>query len=73
VVAVPSVTNLVLGGPLTNWVALERYGRRLVIERLLKGADGEPYNLTQRDPERLPEFAVYHGGKKVLAGKFRYG
>ena len=73
VVAVPGVTNLVLGGPLTNWVALERYGRRLVIERLLKGADGEPYNLTQRDPERLPEFAVYHGGKKVLAGKFRYG
>jgi hypothetical protein len=73
VVNATTATNLVLGGPLTNWVTAERNGRRLQIGRELKGADGAVYGLAQEDRAKPPEFTVYYGGKKVLAGKFQYG
>ena len=39
----------------------------------LKGADGGSYRLAQQDRSKPPEFTVYHGGKKVLSGKFEFG
>jgi hypothetical protein len=68
-----TATNLVLGGPLTNWVVLSRTGRRLQMSYQLKGADGRYYRLTEQDRARPPEFTVYYGGKKALAGKFEFG
>lgn len=66
-------TNVVLGGPLTNSVALTRYGRKLSMNYQLVGADGGTYRLAQQNPAKPPEFTVYHGGKKVLSGKFEFG
>jgi hypothetical protein len=68
-----SATNLVLGGPLTNWVVLNRYGRKLAMNYQLKGADGGSYRLAQQDRTQPPEFAVYHSGKKILSGQFQFG
>jgi len=68
-----AATNLVLGGPLTNRVMLQRSGRKLFMNRELKGADGEVYNLVNRDRNLPPEFAVYRGGRKVFTGSFQYG
>ena len=68
-----TATNLVLGGPLTNSVVLSRYGRKLVMNYQLKGADGGTYRLADQDRARPPEFTVYYGGKKALAGKFEFG
>ena len=65
--------DLALGGPLTNWVQLERMGRKLWLGYQLKGADGASYRLALEDRNRPPEFTVYHGGKKALAGKFEFG
>ena len=73
VVKATTATNLVLGGPLTNWVVLERSGRKLLMSYQLKGADGGSYRLAQQDRTQPPEFTVYHGGKKALAGKFEFG
>jgi hypothetical protein len=72
---VNALTNsrLVLGGPLTNSVALERSGRKLFMNYRLQGADGEFYCLAQQDRSKPPEFTVYHGGKKVLSGQFQFG
>ncbi len=66
-------TNLVLGGPLTNSVTLSRQGRKLAMSYQLSGADGGSYRLAQQDRAQPPEFTVYHGGKKALAGKFEFG
>jgi hypothetical protein len=68
-----TATNLVLGGPLTNWVVLERRGRKLQMNYELKGADGRFYRTVDQDRSRPPEFTVYYGGKKALAGKFEFG
>jgi hypothetical protein len=68
-----TATSLALGAPLTNSVSLERYGRKLVLDYQLKGADGARYHPAQEDRQHPPEFIVYHGGRKVLSGKFRYG
>ena len=73
VVKATNTTRLVLGGPLTNWVTLERQGRKLAMNYQLKGADGESYRLARQDREKPPEFTVYRGGKKVLADKFQFG
>jgi hypothetical protein len=66
-------TRLVLGGPLTNCVALERSGRKLLMNYRLQGADGQFYRLAQQDRPTPPEFTVYHGGRKVLTGQFQFG
>jgi hypothetical protein len=68
-----TATDLVLGGPLTNWVVLDRYGRKLSMRYQLKGADGGSYRLAHQDRTQPPEFTVYHGGKKALSGKFEFG
>jgi hypothetical protein len=47
VVDATTATNLVLGGPLTNSLALNRYGRWLVMTYQLNGADGGSYLLAQ--------------------------
>jgi len=73
VIKATAATNLVLGGPLTNWVVLNRYGRKLAMNYQLKGADGGSYRLVQENRAQPPEFTVYHGGKKALAGKFEFG
>jgi len=66
-------TSLVLGGPLTNCVALERSGRKLLMNYRLQGADGQFYHLAQQDRPTPPEFTVYHGDRKVLTGQFQFG
>ena len=68
-----TATNLILGGPLTNWVGLNRTSRKLEISYQLKGADGRSYWLAGQDREKPPQFTVYSGGKKALAGKFEFG
>jgi hypothetical protein len=73
VVKATAVTNLALGGPLTNWVVLDRYGRKLLMRYQLKGADGGSYRLAHQDRTQPPEFTVYHGGRKALSGKFEFG
>jgi hypothetical protein len=73
VVKATMATNLSLGGPLTNWLTAERYGRKLVMSCEVKGAGGESYRLAQEDRGKPPQFTVYHGGKKVLSDKFQYG
>lgn len=65
--------RLVAGGPLTNSVKVSRYGKRLVLEYQLGGADGAIYRLTPQDSSQPPQFAVYHDGKKLVSGKFAYG
>ena len=68
-------TSLVLGGPLTNSVVLNRNGRRLDIDYRLGGADGGAYYLAGQDRNhfRPVQFAVYYGGKKLLSGRFAFG
>lgn len=66
-------TNVVLGGPLTNWVRLIRQGRKLNMDYQLVGADGGSYRLAQEGRGRPPEFTVYHSGKKVQSGSFEFG
>jgi hypothetical protein len=73
VVKATAAANLVLGGPLTNWVVLDRQGRKLLMSYQIKGADGGSYFLAQQDRSQPPEFTVYQGGKKALAGKFEFG
>ena len=73
VVKATAATNLVLGGPLTNSVALTRYGRKLNMNYQLVGADGGSYRLAQQDRGRPPEFTVYHAGKKLQSAKFEFG
>jgi len=68
-----SPTNLALGGPLTNSVTLTREGRKLNMNYQLLGADGCAYRLAQVDRTKPPEFTVFRGGKKVMAGKFAFG
>jgi hypothetical protein len=59
--------------PLTNSVTLERSGRKLNMNYQLLGADGGAYRLAQVDRTTPPEFTVFRGGKKVMAGKFEFG
>ena len=73
VVKATTATNLVLGGPLTNWVVLDCYGRKLFMRYQLKGVDGGSYRLAHQDRTQPPEFTVYYGGKKALSGKFEFG
>jgi hypothetical protein len=73
VIKTATATNLILGGPLTNWVVLDRSSRRLEMNYQLRGADGRLYRLAGQDQTRPPEFTVYYGGKKALAGKFEFG
>ena len=68
-----ATTNLTLGGPLTNYVVLDRTGRKLQMNYQLRGADGRYYRLAEQDRTRPPEFTVFYGGKKALAGKFEFG
>jgi hypothetical protein len=68
-----AATNLVLGGPLTNWVVLDRAGRKLQMSYQLRGAEGRHYRMAAQDRSQPPEFTVYSGGKKALVGKFEFG
>jgi hypothetical protein len=54
-------------------VVLDRTGRKLQMNYQLRGADGRYYRLAEQDRTRPPEFTVFYGGKKALAGKFEFG
>lgn len=73
VVDATAPTNVVLGGPLMNSVELSRAGRSLIMDYRLKGTDGGAYRLAQTERGEPPEFTVFHGGKKVGSGRFRFG
>ncbi len=63
---------LTVGGPLTNSVSISRRGKNLALNYQLVGAGGA-YQLANQDRSHPPEFAVYHGDKKVASGKFEFG
>jgi hypothetical protein len=67
------VASLPAGGPLTNTVALTRRGRNLTLDYQLKGAGGILFRLNQKEGDGRPEYAIYHGGKKLQTGKFEFG
>jgi hypothetical protein len=73
VVRATTATNLVLGGPLTNWVTLARSGRKLIMSYRLQGANDESYRLAREDRGKPPEFTVYRGGKRVFGDRFEFG
>jgi len=62
---------LVVGGPLTNSVAVGRHGRALNLSYRLLGAGGESYQML--GARQQPEFAAYRAGKKIASGKFEFG
>jgi hypothetical protein len=68
-----SVTNLIVGGPLTNAVSATRRGNFLRLGFRLVGADGLSYRLSREDRSKPPEFLVWRGDRKVASGKFEFG
>jgi hypothetical protein len=64
VVNATTATTLGLGGPLTNSVVLTRYGRRLLMNYQLKGADGGSYRMAQQ----LGAVIVNAGLAQVVGG-----
>lgn len=62
-----------MGGPLTNWVTVEKRGRTLSCEYQLLGAGGR-YRLSGPvDRSKPPQVAIYQKGKPVGSGKFEFG
>jgi len=75
-VAVVAGTNpvaLEIGGPLTNTVSVQRYGRSLRFAYELIGAGGKAYQLSQRGREKPPRFSVVKDGKQIASGDFQFG
>ncbi len=79
IVSDEGVGKLTAGGPLTNSAWVNRGGRYLwlnrrylCLNRKLAGAGGE-YEMVNPDTSHPPEFTVYQGDKKLVAGKFRFG
>ena len=70
-VAGTNAALLAAGGPLTNTVVVARSGRNLSLTYKLAGADGQGYELT--GPRQEPEWAIARAGKRLDAGKFRFG
>jgi len=64
---------LPMGGPLTNWVAVQNQGRTLAFEYQLQGAGGRYRLAGPVDRTKPPELAIYQNGKPVGSGKFEYG
>jgi len=64
---------LVVGGPLTNSVNVNRRGRALVFNYQLLGAGGETYQVVRQGARKAPEFAVFQGDTKITSGKFEFG
>ncbi len=62
-----------LGGPLTNSVAVARRMNSLNLSYSLVGAAGMTYELSKQDRTKPPEFAIYQGDKKLASGKFEFG
>ena len=61
------------GGPLTNSVSVTRHGSDLRLDYQLLGAGGQAYQLAGANRQHPPEFAIYHGGKKLASGNFEFG
>jgi hypothetical protein len=62
-----------MGGPLTNWVTVEKRGRTLTLEYQMLGAGGR-YRLSGPvDRTKPPQVAIYQNGKPVGSGKFEFG
>ena len=64
---------LPMGGPLTNWVAVQNQGRALIFDYQLQGAGGRYRLAGPVDRSKPPELAIYQNGKPVGSGKFEYG
>jgi hypothetical protein len=73
VVATNQPASLTVGGPLTNALALSRWGRSLVLNHRLVGAGGTTYRFPNLDRSKPPRFTVYHGDKKLASGNFQFG
>ncbi len=65
--------TLEVGGPLTNSVAVTRHRSDLRLDYQLLGAGGQAYQLASVNRQNPPEFAIYHGGKKLATGSFEFG
>ncbi len=59
------------GGPLQPMVTATRHGKILQLGYSLRDRGGESYVSYIRG--KLPQFAVYQGGKQIAAGAFEYG
>ncbi len=68
VVNATTATSLVLGGPLTNSVVLTRYGRRLLMNYKLKGADGAFYRMAEQPGAVMASAGLAQG---VGGGSYR--
>ncbi len=61
-----------IGGPLTNWVAIQPQARALALDYKLMGADGA-YTMLNYDWSKPPRFTVYRGGHQIGSGTFEHG
>jgi hypothetical protein len=62
-----------VGGPLTNSVAVSRRGSSLYLSYQLLGAAGRTYSRIDLDRSKPPEWTAYRGDTKVGSGKFEFG
>jgi hypothetical protein len=65
--------SLIVGGPLTNSVSVNRRGKNLVLDYQLVGLEQEVYRLISQNRIEEPELAIYQGDTKIHTGKFSYG
>lgn len=67
-----SRTDLAVGGPLTNSVALQAKGARLFLKYEALGAQKETYRVWRAGVWQPPEFAIYHNNLEVGSGTFQF-
>lgn len=65
--------SVLMGGPLTNSVAITREGQDLRLVYRLVGADGREYQLANLNRGKPPKFTVYQGGRAIATGDFEFG
>ncbi|MEI7732170.1 MAG: hypothetical protein WCO56_21525 [Verrucomicrobiota bacterium] len=66
--------NLVVGGPLTNSVTVQRRGSAMLsFNYQLLGADGHAYRRLGVNQSEPPQVTISQGGKQIASGKFQYG
>ncbi len=65
--------HLKLGWPLESSVKAAANGNMLRLDFYLRGAGGEQYALSNRNPSRAPRFAIYKGDRQLAAGNFEFG
>jgi hypothetical protein len=73
VITTNAPTTLTAGGPLTNCVSVYREGRVLTLSYQLIGVGGALFTRLGIDRGVPPQFAVYHGERRIAFGNFEFG